>query len=89
MSMKTKLVIFSLIILLLFNAKTFAEPNPNFYIYLCFGQSNMESGSRMEDIDREPVDERFQVLADFDNANRGWKKGTWYKADAPITELVL
>ncbi len=83
--MKTKLAIFSLAVLITFNANTFADPDPNFYIYLCFGQSNMESGSRMEAIDRVPVDKRFQVLADFDNANRGWKKGTWYKADPPIT----
>ena len=31
------------------------------------------------------VDKRFQVLADFDNPNRGWKKGTWYEAVPPLT----
>ena len=83
--MKTKLAIISLFALILINTNAFAAPDPNFYIYLCFGQSNMESGSRMSEIDREPVDERFQVLADFDNPGRGWEKGHWYKADAPIT----
>ena len=83
--MKMKLAILSLAVLISFNTRAFADPDPNFYIFLCFGQSNMESGSRLEAIDRVPVDERFQVLADFDNASRGWKKGTWYKADPPIT----
>lgn len=83
--MKTKLAILSLLALILLNTNTFAVPDPNFYIYLCFGQSNMESGTRMSEMDRTPVDKRFQVLADFDNASRGWKKGTWYKADPPIT----
>lgn len=83
--MKAKLAIFSLAVLISFNTTTFADPDPNFYIFLCFGQSNMESGSRLEAMDRVPVDERFQVLADFDNDSRGWKKGNWYKADPPIT----
>jgi len=61
-----------------------AEPDPNFYIYLCFGQSNMESGGQMNEADRT-VDKRFQVLADFDNASRGWKKGNWYDAVPPLT----
>jgi hypothetical protein len=70
---------------LAFTSKAFADPDPNFYIYLAFGQSNMDGGSRMEAIDRIRVDKRIQVLADFDSANRDWKKGTWYKADPPIT----
>lgn len=45
-----------------------------FWVFLCFGQSNMESGGRMEEIDRS-VDNRFRVLADFDAPNRGWQKG--------------
>ncbi|MEZ6134583.1 MAG: endo-1,4-beta-xylanase [Pirellulaceae bacterium] len=60
-----------------------AEVDPNFHIYLCFGQSNMESGGRMDDTDRE-VDERFLVLADFDNADRGWEKNNWYHAIPPL-----
>lgn len=38
----------------------------------------------MEEKDRA-VDKRFQVLADFDNENRGWKKGHWYDAVPPLT----
>jgi hypothetical protein len=47
-----------------------AEPDPKFHIYLCFGQSNMDSGGRMNEADRT-VDERFRVMADFDAPSRG------------------
>ena len=60
-----------------------AAPDPNFHIYLCFGQSNMESGGRMNDADKE-VDKRFLVMADFDNAKRGWRKDHWYHAVPPL-----
>ena len=30
-----------------------AEVDPNFYIYLCFGQSNMEGNARWENMDNE------------------------------------
>ena len=38
----------------------------------------------MDEMDRT-VDKRFRVLADFDNASRGWKKGTWYDAVPPLS----
>ena len=45
------------------------SPDPNFYIYICFGQSNMEGNAQWEAQDVGNVDERFQMLAtcDFDN----------------------
>jgi hypothetical protein len=70
--------------ILLFSLRAAADPDPNFHIYLCFGQSNMESGGRMEEQDRT-VDKRFQVLADFDAPKRGWTKGHWYDAVPPLT----
>jgi hypothetical protein len=82
--MKTKLGLFLLAALFFFSSNAFADPDPNFWIYLCFGQSNMESGARMEAADRTG-DKRFQVLADFDNSSRGWKKGNWYEAVPPLT----
>ena len=60
------------------------SPDPNFHIYLCFGQSNMESGGMMDDEDKR-VDPRFQVLADFDNSERGWSKNQWYPAIPPLS----
>lgn len=70
--------------LFLLSANTYAEPDPDFYVYLCFGQSNMESGGRMADMDKT-VDKRFQVMADFDLAKRGWTRGQWYDAVPPIS----
>ena len=60
------------------------HPDPNFFIFLCFGQSNMEGGGTIEEDDLI-VDPRFQVLADFDVPSRGWKKGQWYAAVPPLT----
>lgn len=81
--MKTKLGRL-LLVGLLFTATSVFSQDTNFWIYLCFGQSNMESGGRMNEADRT-VDKRFQVLADFDNPTRGWKKGQWYDAVPPLT----
>ena len=80
--MKMKMVLFFLAVLLIPAALAFADPDPNSSIYLCFGQSNMEGGGRIEEQDRV-VDKRFQVLADFDVSSRGWKKGQWHDAIPP------
>src|SRR5688572_13574820 len=82
--MKMMMVLFFLAVLLSPVTRALADPDPNFYIYLCFGQSNMEGGGRIEEPDRR-VDNRFQVLADFDNPGRGWKRGQWYTAVPPLT----
>jgi hypothetical protein len=83
MIMKIELLILSLAAFLSFGTNTSADPDPNFHIFLCFGQSNMESGGRMEEMDRT-VDKRFQVLADFDAPDRGWKKDEWHDAVPPL-----
>jgi hypothetical protein len=59
------------------------SPDPNFYIYLCFGQSNMEGQAKPEDVDQN-VDERFQVLAALDFSNPKRTMGEWYTATPPI-----
>ena len=60
-----------------------ADVDPNFYIYLCFGQSNMEGNAQWESQDTY-VDPRFQMLAttNFDNPKR--TMGNWYTANCPI-----
>ena len=60
-----------------------ADVDPNFHIYLCFGQSNMEGNAQWEDVDNE-VDSRFQMLAttNFDTPKR--TMGNWYTANCPI-----
>lgn len=60
-----------------------AEVDPNFYIYLCFGQSNMEGRAEAEDMDYH-VDPRFQMMAARDFTNPKRTKGEWYTATPPI-----
>ena len=64
--------------------KANAQVDPNFYIYICFGQSNMEGNAQWEAQDVGNVDERFQMLAtcNFDSPKR--TMGNWYKAECPI-----
>ena len=33
-----------------------ADVDPNFYIYICFGQSNMEGNAQPESIDKTGID---------------------------------
>jgi len=79
--MKLKL---SLMAAVFFSLTSAFSQDTNFWVFLCFGQSNMESGGRMDEQDKT-VDKRFQVMADFDSAKRGWKKGEWYDAVPPLT----
>lgn len=58
--------------------------DPNFQIYLCFGQSNMEGNARPEAQDYENVPERFQVMAAVDMTNPARKRGEWYTAIPPL-----
>ncbi len=68
--------------LLLFSASTFAQ-DKKFYIFLCFGQSNMEGNARPEAQD-SIVDSRFQVMEAVDCPNLGREKGKWYTAIPPL-----
>lgn len=55
----------------------------NFYIFLCFGQSNMEGNARIEPQDTI-VDPRFQVMAAVDCPTMGRTRGNWYPAVPPL-----
>jgi hypothetical protein len=59
------------------------QPDPKFYIFLCFGQSNMEGGGPIEEQDKT-VDSRFQVLSAVDSPNIGREMGHWYPAVPPL-----
>ena len=62
----------------------YAAPDPNFHIYLAFGQSNMEGQGDIGSQDKT-VDERFQVLwAADDGSCVGRTKGQWSKATPPL-----
>lgn len=61
-----------------------AAPDPNFHVYLCFGQSNMEGNALIETIDRQNIPDRFKMMAavNFNNPKR--EKGKWYEAMPPL-----
>ena len=63
-------------------ASVYADPDPNFHIYLAFGQSNMEGQGTIESQDKT-VDPRFQMLSTIDNF-KGRKLGTWNDAIPPL-----
>lgn len=62
----------------------YAEADPNFYIFLCFGQSNMEGNAQWEAQDVGNVDPRFQMLATCNFSSPRRTLGNWYKAECPI-----
>lgn len=59
------------------------QGNPNFHIYLCFGQSNMEGNAAVEAIDKQNVPERFKMMAAVDFGTTR-TKGQWYTAVPPL-----
>src|SRR3954465_13801317 len=56
----------------------------NFWIFLCFGQSNMEGFPGIEEQDKTGVDDRFKVFAPRDFLKVGRAKGNWYSAVPPL-----
>ena len=68
---------------LLFSATAFAQ-DKNFYVFLCFGQSNMEGFPGIPAVDKKPVDDRFQVFAAVDFPALHRTKGHWYPAVPPL-----
>ena len=68
--------------------KANAEVDPNFHIFICFGQSNMEGNAQWESQDVGNVDERFQMLATCNFSSPRRTLGNWYKATCPIVSPV-
>lgn len=81
--MKMKLRLLVLAGLLFLNVNAFSQ-DTNFWIFVCFGQSNMEGFPGIQEQDRTNVDGRFQVLAAVDFPATGRKKGDWYPAVPPL-----
>lgn len=80
--MKKKLGLLFLTGILAFNSSLFSQ-DPNFYIFLCLGQSNMEGAARPEEQDKT-VDSSFMVLESIDCPDLGRTKGNWYPAIPPL-----
>ena len=73
-----------LIILLALISLNISAPDPNFHIYLGFGQSNMEGNAKIEAQDTANVSPRFKILAAVDMPSMGRVKGNWYTAIPPL-----
>ena len=79
----TKTVL-ALALLLLPLSKLSAAVDPNFYIFLCFGQSNMEGAARPEAQDLKSPGPRFLLMPAVDDPQRGRKMGEWCEAVPPL-----
>jgi hypothetical protein len=71
------------IFLIFFAFNSSAEPDPNFHIYLMFGQSNMEGSAAIETQDRVTND-RVKVMSNLNCTNLGRTYGNWYLASPPL-----
>jgi len=80
--MKIRLGLIFLAGLIITNIEAFSQ-DPNFQIYLCIGQSNMEGAARAE-LQDSTVNPRFQVMEAVTCDNLGRKMGTWYPAVPPL-----
>ncbi len=69
--------------LFLFTLTAFSQ-DTNLFVFLCFGQSNMEGFPGVEQQDKTNVDARFQVLATVDFPRMERKMGEWYPAVPPL-----
>lgn len=81
--MSTKLKIFAILTFVALHMNAFSQ-DKKFYIFLCFGQSNMEGNARIQPQDTLDIDPRFQVLETIDCPNLGRTKGNWYTAFPPL-----
>ena len=64
--------------------ETVTPADPNFYILLCFGQSNMEGNARPEAQDLASPGPRFLLMPAVDFPEKGRKMGEWCEASAPL-----
>lgn len=87
--MKRKILFLVVAVLAIFpifraSATPESKPDPNFFIYLCIGQSNMEAGAVPAEQDKDFNNPRFQFMAAVDMPKLGREMGKWYTAIPPI-----
>ena len=87
--MKNLRNIFILLIVLLVTAPLMAQrpaqPDENFHVYLCFGQSNMEGCGPIASQDTMDVSPRLKMMSPIDMPTMGRARGEWYPAIPPLT----
>ncbi len=66
------------------NAVAQETPDPNFHIFICIGQSNMEGAARIEPQDTTGVSPRFLLMPAVDDPARGRHMGEWTRALPPL-----
>jgi hypothetical protein len=71
-------------LLMLAQLESFSQ-DKNFYIFLCFGQSNMEGNARIRQQDTVDVPSRFKVLQAVDCPDLQRTRGNWYTAVPPLS----
>jgi len=81
MTLKPKMLVLAALIFC--SANVFSQ-DTNFWIFVCFGQSNMEGFPGVQAQDKENVDSRFQLLAAVDFPGMNQKKDTWSTAVPPL-----
>jgi len=79
--MKLKIVAVACLVLL---ALSGFSQDKKFYIFICFGQSNMEGNARVQAQDSIGIDSRFQVLQAVDCGDKSKLKDNWYTAIPPL-----
>jgi hypothetical protein len=87
LNMRIKLRFIAVTCLTLLSLKSFSQ-DKNFYIFICFGQSNMEGNAKVESQDTAAVDSRFEVLQAVDCPDRGRIKDNWYTAVPPLARCT-
>ncbi len=81
--MRIKTGILIITALFFYSVNAFSQ-DKNFYIFLCFGQSNMEGNAKIEPQDTVSVDPRLKVFETVDCPALDRKKGNWYTAVPPL-----
>jgi hypothetical protein len=76
-------IVVTLLAASLLAVKGFSQ-DPDFYIFLAFGQSNMEGYPGIEAQDKTNVDSRFKLLPAVDWSDKSRTKGTWTTAVPPL-----
>lgn len=59
------------------------NPDPNFHIYIAFGQSNMEGNPAYSDDDLK-IDEEHYLMMQTADGNKNREVGNWYPAVPPL-----
>jgi len=81
---RLNVLIFTIVGLLVLNTGAFAQDR-NFYIFLCFGQSNMQGAAKIESRDTI-VNNRFKVFQAQDCPSLNRKKAEWRPAVPPTCQ---